>query len=190
MTVFITTDTHFGHMNLVTKYKQRPDYFSDKLYNAWKEQVTDADTVIHLGDISFDNEWLCKVGNLPGKKILVRGNHDRKPENWYLEHGWTFVCTSFSKRIGGIDVLFSHEPVTTHTHDINIHGHLHSVRSVPSLSPCYHVSLELDWGYSTMPTLPIVMKRAEAYLRTLKPNGYGDNGGDGEIIQPVDKLSE
>lgn len=54
----------------------------DKLELSWKEKVTDDDIVVIPGDISWglkidealsDFEWLH---NLPGKKIISKGNHD------------------------------------------------------------------------------------------------------------------
>ena len=53
-----------------------------KLEEHWRELVSEDDTVIIPGDISWglrldealaDLEW---VNNLPGKKILTKGNHD------------------------------------------------------------------------------------------------------------------
>lgn len=53
-----------------------------KLDNAWNDTVTDEDTVILPGDISWamkldearDDLWY--LDDLPGKKIISRGNHD------------------------------------------------------------------------------------------------------------------
>lgn len=53
-----------------------------RIEEAWREEVAEQDTVIVLGDISWalktedaipDLEW---IHALPGKKILIRGNHD------------------------------------------------------------------------------------------------------------------
>lgn len=54
----------------------------DKIKNDWLKKVTDEDIVIICGDISwamglkdvnYDLNWLAQ---LPGRKILLRGNHD------------------------------------------------------------------------------------------------------------------
>lgn len=54
----------------------------EKIKNNWMKKVTVEDTVLIAGDISWsmkiengmqDLEW---IHNLPGKKILVKGNHD------------------------------------------------------------------------------------------------------------------
>ncbi|WP_026478741.1 metallophosphoesterase [Alkaliphilus transvaalensis] len=54
----------------------------EKIQKNWLEQVTEEDTVLIAGDISWamkmeeamvDLEWIHR---LPGRKILIRGNHD------------------------------------------------------------------------------------------------------------------
>ena len=87
------------------------------------------DVVIHLGDICLgkDEEWNNKFTALPGKKILVKGNHDRKSTAWYYSHGWDTVCYSFSLGFEGNIILFSHQPKEhIHGHNMNIHGHWHN----------------------------------------------------------------
>lgn len=54
----------------------------EKIITYWKETVTDEDTVFLVGDISWAmrldeaQEDLNTIMALPGKKIMVRGNHD------------------------------------------------------------------------------------------------------------------
>ncbi|MDW8800688.1 metallophosphoesterase [Clostridium sp. A1-XYC3] len=54
----------------------------EKIKNNWFNKITDEDTVLIAGDISWsmkmedgmrDLEW---IHNLPGRKIMVKGNHD------------------------------------------------------------------------------------------------------------------
>lgn len=54
----------------------------DKIKNNWEEKITENDTVLIGGDISWsmksdeskkDLEW---INNLPGRKIIIKGNHD------------------------------------------------------------------------------------------------------------------
>lgn len=122
---WITTDTHFGHSTLVEK-GYRPSHFGH-MFTRGMTRIKPDDIFIHLGDIcigddEFWNEWLT-LGH--HKKILVRGNHDHKSDSWYYEHGWDFVCDSFTLEKYGKKILFSHEPVRDHGCDLNIHGHWH-----------------------------------------------------------------
>lgn len=79
--VFITSDTHFGHSNII-KYCNRP--FSDirshddtLIYNI-NQYVRPNDLLIHCGDFSFGHveqyRYRIKCNNI----ILLLGNHDCK----------------------------------------------------------------------------------------------------------------
>ncbi len=56
--------------------------YTEKIQDSWKKTVSDEDLVLIAGDIS----WAMKIdetkkdfeyiGNLPGKKVIIRGNHD------------------------------------------------------------------------------------------------------------------
>ena len=60
------------------------------------------------------------------KKILVKGNHDKKSNNWYQNHGWDFVVREMTQDWFGKRILFSHKPAPVHVrYNINIHGHFH-----------------------------------------------------------------
>lgn len=54
----------------------------DKIFESWREKVTDDDLVLMPGDISWamklkDAQYdLQKIDALPGRKIMIRGNHD------------------------------------------------------------------------------------------------------------------
>lgn len=54
----------------------------EKIFTAWKERITDDDVVLIPGDISWAMKLedayhdLIRIDELPGKKILLKGNHD------------------------------------------------------------------------------------------------------------------
>jgi calcineurin-like phosphoesterase family protein len=82
--VYIWSDLHLGHGNVI-RYCNRP--FADvaemntELLHAWKSTVKNGDTNINLGDVSLklNKEYLAMVIQwLPGYKIPIMGNHDRK----------------------------------------------------------------------------------------------------------------
>ena len=84
--LFAIGDLHLSFSNIVDKPM---DVFGDnwrnhtvRIESEWRDVVSPQDTVIVLGDISWalkkddaipDLEW---IQALPGRKILVRGNHD------------------------------------------------------------------------------------------------------------------
>jgi len=124
--MWVITDTHFGHAKMIP-YCGRPEDFSEIiLFNLNK--IPDDDILIHLGDICMGDAvyWHEKLSSFKFKKILVLGNHDKKGISWYYDHGWDFVCNSFTIRFMGKNLLFSHEPLSIVDNNFNIHGHFHN----------------------------------------------------------------
>lgn len=82
MTVFFTSDTHFGHARII-ELSDRPfrdvDDMNTQLIDRWNSVVGPNDHVYHLGDValgSFAESIEC-VAHLNGIIHLVTGNHDR-----------------------------------------------------------------------------------------------------------------
>ena len=126
---FLLADTHFGHLNMIG-YCHRPPDFEDLIMKSLKI-VKPGDTLIHLGDVAFHNEkrWNTVFCNaVAGRKILVRGNHDRRSDDWYKRCGWDTVVREY--RTGSAeckgDIVCTHRPVPLDKHAaFNCHGHLH-----------------------------------------------------------------
>ena len=127
MRYWLITDTHYGHDKMV-EYCGRPANFEKQITVNWKKMVKPEDVIIHLGDVCIGSDPLYNHGItwLPGRKILVRGNHDKKSIAWYFNAGWDFVCDSFSMEFAGKNILFSHQPKEIGKFDLNIHGHFHN----------------------------------------------------------------
>lgn len=125
MNIYIISDTHLHHDNIII-YCNRPTNHTELILENWCNIVKEDDLIIHLGDVIFKraSELDNILHSLPGKKILVRGNHDRETLEWYMTHGFDFACDSFIFE----DILFTHIPsafLPANT-KINIHGHLHN----------------------------------------------------------------
>jgi len=141
---YLISDTHFNHENMKT-YCQRPDNFTELLQKNWRETVKPEDVVIHLGDVAIGKKPLAMeiIRSLPGKKWLIRGNHDRdKSCGWYVENGFDMACDTLHFR----HCLLTHEPANAVIRasgnkpyepsaydglpegcELNIHGHLHNI---------------------------------------------------------------
>ena len=124
--LWVITDTHFDHHAMISSCG-RPENFTALICNHWRQMVKPKDTIIHLGDCAWRPEGMKRLLSLPGKKILVRGNHDDKSLEKYMDMGWDFACDSLVMKLGGITILFSHKPRWGHRADINIHGHFHDL---------------------------------------------------------------
>lgn len=127
MSFWLVSDTHFGH-DKIKEYEGRPDKFELKILNCLLDNMESKDTLIHLGDICIGNDekWHENLCMVPGKKWLIRGNHDKKNIEWYLSHGWSSVCDYFVLNYFGNKILFSHKPIYDIPCNVNIHGHLHN----------------------------------------------------------------
>ena len=133
--IYIITDLHLNHGEPMKWYCQRPDNY-EELIARGLNTLTKDDVLICLGDICIgkDAEMHEKyIKPLVCKKWLVKGNHDRKSDNWYLSHGWDAVCETMTLKMYGARILLSHMPqyllINDHgfeLYDINIHGHLHN----------------------------------------------------------------
>ena len=158
---YLTTDTHLGHEN-IKKYCNRPDDFEKRFLANWKTCVKPSDVVIHLGDLTFKEDWVEKTGKLPGTKILVMGNHDKLSYEEYIKFGWIPMET-FSLEIQGIRILFSHRPIYGHEFDINFHGHQHDLSVLDPTRLYLPVALE-HMRYGLIPMNSAFMKEIRSIV--------------------------
>ena len=91
--VYITSDTHFAHKNIL-EYENRPfkdlSDMREQLILNWNSVVSEDDIVIHLGDFGMCNKETATeiLTRLNGKKILIKGNHDNHSDQWFLDAGF------------------------------------------------------------------------------------------------------
>ena len=86
MSIFAIADLHLSTLDSTNKsmevFGRRWTGYTEKLKSNWQRLVTDEDTVIIPGDISWAltleeaRSDLLFLDSLPGKKILGKGNHD------------------------------------------------------------------------------------------------------------------
>ena len=124
--LYLITDTHLGHQNML-KSCSRPARFTNLIFDNCRKMVKSEGTLIHLGDVAWNAEELMRFMKLLGRKILVRGNHDKKSTAYYMDAGFALVVDSVTMTLQGIRILFLHAPLYGHTADINIHGHQHDL---------------------------------------------------------------
>lgn len=133
--VFITSDTHFGHAG-VTKFlredgtKLRPwdsvEEMDEEMVKRWNETVKPTDKVYHLGDVVINRKALALMHRLNGDKVLIKGNHDIFKLTDYTQH---FRDIRAYHVMNGL--ILSHIPVhesNLYRFGANIHGHTHSNR--------------------------------------------------------------
>lgn len=145
---FFTSDTHFGHRNVLT-YDNRPFdnvwQMQTALIDNWNSVVRQNDTVYHLGDVAFGSPaWTENiVDKLHGYKVLIRGNHDGTMSR-AKRLGFNAVYDDMLMIRGDKHIYLKHSPWAAAGHigeystdkvqkslvgidaDIILHGHLHT----------------------------------------------------------------
>lgn len=155
--IWFSSDHHFGHTNIVTKYNRRNGYYksiehmNEDLIQRWNETVSPDDTVYYLGDFSLGYKYARDITpQLNGTKILIAGNHDlchpchkKKYVKFiahYKEWGWTNVYEKHHITTPIGEVLLCHLPYLREGEDQRyqsfrpvdkggylIHGHVHEL---------------------------------------------------------------
>lgn len=140
MNVLFSSDHHFFHENII-KYCDRPfvdvDHMNRDMLAALNASAGPGDLLIFVGDLTASlrgrhEELLAIIQSLRCRKVLIRGNHDHLPDDWYLNAGFERVFTHIN--VGG--VLLVHYPLEdaiSRGLDIStlgavehvIHGHTH-----------------------------------------------------------------
>jgi len=138
MKTFITSDTHFGHANMMkfnpdTRQYRDADHMNAMLVQEWNAAVGVDDLVYHLGDFAFlqASKATAIARMLNGRKVLIEGNHDHK-----LLNDKTFrdcfeeVHKYHEINVDGTKVCMFHYPVAEwnqcHRGAVMFHGHVHA----------------------------------------------------------------
>lgn len=126
-TTWLISDTHWNHDKIAT-YCDRPADFTERIIRNCQQIIKPEDLVIHCGDVAIGNRRRVRdiMSDLPGRWVLVRGNHDRQHGNdWWMDQGFAFSCDAMKYR----GCWITHEPAKDLPEgcSLNIHGHLHNI---------------------------------------------------------------
>jgi calcineurin-like phosphoesterase family protein len=135
---FIISDTHFNHNNIVD-YCQRighdprghaTDYdrHNQLMIEQWQRYVKPDSIILHLGDVAMGQKHLLPdiMKVLPGRKFLVKGNHDKWSTELYESLGFEVIQPFMFEHMGW-NIFFSHYPKRVLQRlEANVHGHIHN----------------------------------------------------------------
>jgi calcineurin-like phosphoesterase family protein len=78
MSVYFIGDPHLGHRNIAQfrSFVPSTEVNTQMILDEWKSRITKNDLVFVMGDAAFDDFHLELLGELRGRKILIKGNHD------------------------------------------------------------------------------------------------------------------
>lgn len=184
MTYFFTSDTHFGHANVI-KYSKRPyanvDEMNEALIANWNALVKPNDIIWHLGDFAFLTmpKLEAILVRLNGRKNLVFGNHDKA-----LRKDKRILSTYFERAVEKAyikvpcpgannelqDIVLNHFPELTwdkkHRGAFMLHGHCHGTMRYPFTAKI------LDVGIDPMGMKPIAFEVIYAKLLPIIDQGF------------------
>lgn len=153
--VWFTSDTHFGHKNILRFCAQSRPVASIEEHDArlianWQAQVAPQDRVYHLGDMFFCNITRARaiMEQLPGRIHLIYGNHDRVIQsNSDLRGKFEAVHDYKEIRLDDIKVCLFHFPIhewhQVHRGSFHLYGHVHGSVQIPGRA--------MDVGVDTRP---------------------------------------
>jgi calcineurin-like phosphoesterase family protein len=78
MSCYLIGDPHLSHKNIAKfrAFVSSPEENTKLFVDSWTNTIKKQDIVFLLGDVAFDKAGLDLLGNLKGRKILIKGNHD------------------------------------------------------------------------------------------------------------------
>ncbi len=131
MTVYFTSDTHFGDHRTLNIHK-RPfgsvAEMDERLVAGWNAVVGPDDEVWHLGDFARKlSDVPDLLGALNGRKHLIRGNNDAA--GIAEMSGWESVRDYHELVLEDRLLVLCHYPLRSwngqHRRSLNLHGHSH-----------------------------------------------------------------
>jgi calcineurin-like phosphoesterase family protein len=159
---WFTADWHMGHQNPkdvhkgVIPYCDRPfagltDMHATISYSLLS-RLTEDDTLYVLGDcwLYWDEDTAREFMNaIPGKKILIRGNHDRWGKAKFMQSGFDEVHKYLEIIINGTKCVMIHDPVVACIKDLQSHviinGHIHQLWK--TFGRCINVGVDV-WNFA------------------------------------------
>lgn len=173
MSIFFTSDTHFGHDRIIELAK-RPfkcsEEMDEKLIENWNGVVKPSDTIYHLGDFGCGEkataEYLKSIHDrLNGNITYIKGNHD-KPKRLSLLPPFQ---GTLEVKIGKKLFVLGHFPQLTWTDathgSYHVFGHVHQL--MKGIGKSIYIGVEA-WNYT-----PVSVEQVNEILNTL------------EITQPI-----
>jgi len=139
---FFISDMHFCHKN-IDELAEREEGWVETLMSNWNNTVSEDSTVFIVGDACLDIKKYscCKeyISKLNGRKILIRGNHDRYENGKLLSVGYEFVLSNLFIKVmakSPFNIYVQHIPpaerdieslmnkMRRYPHVV-VHGHVH-----------------------------------------------------------------
>lgn len=164
MKTFFTSDTHFGHVNII-KYCNRPftsvEEMDNTLIHNWNAIVRPEDTVYHLGDFAVGGGPAAPyLRRLNGTIHFCLGNHDKRLVSAYSG----FIPHVKEVSAENQKIVLCHYAMKvwngSHKGDWQLYGHSHGTL------PDDPTALSCDVGVDCWNYFPVSMEQLRAKMKT------------------------
>ena len=169
MNTFFTSDTHFGHSNIL-RYDNSPFASIREQDNAiihlWNARVEKSDKVFHLGDFAFgkqaDIPYIQSITKrLNGKIHLIKGNHEKIALVPEISGRFESIESYREEHIDKQLFILFHYPIhewnRCHRGSFHLHGHTHGNDSYDPRFRRMNVGI-MNHGYTPVSLRQVVAK--------------------------------
>ena len=184
MNKFFTSDTHFGHGNIL-KYTERPfkgiKEHDEGLIKNWNSVIKPGDDVYHAGDVAFkmnkDMGYIKSVlQRLNGNIHVAAGNHDHRAFRKLMRAlGWDveymhYIRVKDEEIDGGVqEIVVCHYPMlswrSSHRGSWQLFGHHHGSTSSKGMNVYKLITPnQLDVGVDTNNFTPVSYERVKEVI--------------------------
>ena len=184
MTIFFTSDSHFGHTRIL-EYSSRPfssiEEHDETLIKNWNRTVGQRTVVYHLGDFCLGTPTHAKnvLRRLNGQIHLVYGNHDSrlmKDKEFLHMFSWHGHYKEISHENQKI-ILF-HFPIESwnkrHYDSWHLFGHSHGSLPVADWDKKLDVGVDV-WNYAPVSFEEVKEKMDKKQTKPVDHHGRGHN---------------
>lgn len=169
--IYLTSDWHI----FKNRYKKERNFVNTSDIIKWcKDNIKEDDVFMYLGDISY--RWTKGqdkleverlMSSLPGKKILIIGNHDMftGKEEYYTGCGFEYAFDELRWN----NIIFTHKPIDMHeapdNFTLNIHGHMHNERKYNTTDGSQNVNVYPYFFDNKPVTLKYILDHKEELMK-------------------------
>ena len=188
MTTWFTSDTHFGHANVI-KYSKRPFASAEEMDAAmianWNAVVGPQDPVYHLGDFAWGGTKFAEqiFRKLNGQKFIIWGNHDAAA--WGIRKRFAGHWDTKMLQVEGKLLWLAHYAHRVwpqmHYGAIHLYGHSHGALATVMNAPCLDVGTDC-WRYRPISLEEVLKATAD---RPFKPR---QTQGETEVDSAIERL--
>lgn len=157
--LFFTSDTHFGHKNIID-FCKRPFFnveeMNETLIENWNSIIPEDGEIFVLGDFAFGNHafWEYIINRLNGKIHLIIGNHDRRALSNHCDKLFESINFQLQLNINNKIIDLNHYPFLCYAgsyrgenSSYNLFAHVHTSNKLE-----YNTGLDFERLSNLFPT--------------------------------------